>query len=68
MAKRKSNKQVKQMMIDVERYISISMGNDFNDRLFITWFDGPCLIAGANFLWLSTGVVSIKVSQLRGES
>lgn len=67
MSKRKSNKKVKRMMVDVERYISISMGNTFNDRLFITWFDGPCLIAGANFLWLSTGVTSLTANQLRGE-
>ena len=61
------NKKVKQMMVDVEKYLSIKAGNTFDERLFITWFDGPCLVSGANFMWLSEGVVSLTADQLRGK-
>ena len=56
------NKRVKQMMVDVEKGINLRNGNaKCDDKMWISWFDGPCLItSGANFIWLCEGVVSIK--------
>lgn len=59
------NKRVKQMMVDVEKFISVSNGNDKCDKsMWIAWLDGPCLItAGANFMWLCDEVVSLTADQ-----
>ncbi|CAM0009261.1 hypothetical protein VPHK375_0033 [Vibrio phage K375] len=59
------NKKARQMMVDVEKSISMAMGNSLDDRSCIVWFDGPCLIAGGNFIWLSSGVVSLTADQHR---
>lgn len=65
-----NNKKVKQMMVDVAKHISVSNGNPLcDDKMWISWIDGPCLsTAGANFIWLHTGIVSIKAEQLKGKS
>ncbi|CAH9012672.1 putative TMhelix containing protein [Vibrio phage 191E37-1] len=62
-----NNKKVRQMMVDVEKHLSNKAGNTFDERLFITWFDGPCLVSGANFMWLCEGVVSLTAEQLRNK-
>jgi hypothetical protein len=63
-----NNNKVKQMMVDVEKYISLRSGNDnCDDKMWITWLNGACLVtAGANFIWLNTGVVSLTANQLKG--
>jgi hypothetical protein len=55
------NKKVKQMMVDIERYC---LGEIYPAWLF--WFDGVCLVAGANFLWVNhNNTVSIKSGDRR---
>jgi hypothetical protein len=54
------NKKFRQMQVDVARHIEELSGNALNDRLFIVWWHGPCLVAGGNFLWPYNEVVSIK--------
>ena len=56
------NKKVKQMMVDIEKHCAGDV-----EPAWITWLDGVCLIAGANFLWPNQGLtVSIPV-KARGE-
>lgn len=63
------NKQVKQMMVDVAKAVSVSNGNDKCDNtMWIDWLDGPCLItSGGNFIWLYDDVVSLTANQLKGK-
>lgn len=67
MSKSKSNKHVKQMICDVMK----------NKHDMDFWFDDGCLMyyeppcwtfEGDEYAWLFFGKVSVKASELRGES
>ncbi len=66
MSKRKSNKKVKQMMVDVVNQEIIEVSGNLSDREAIVWFDGPCYICGGNFIWMSKGTISLIASEMRG--
>lgn len=67
MSKRRSNKSVKRMMVDVVRQEMIEVSGNLSERESLVWFDGPCYICGGNFIWMSKGRISLTASELKGE-
>lgn len=66
MAKRRSNKSVKRMMLEVARDKITNHGEALSDREFLVWYFGPCYVCGGNLIWICSGEISLTASELKG--
>lgn len=66
MSKRRSNKSVKRMMVDVVRQEMIEVSGNLSKREALVWFDGPCYMC-EDGLPVIQGTISLTASELKGE-